>query len=164
MEFFDIWVLQCLINGYAFVGVEGQQFFEQVDGLFRTLALLLLEPGLSSLAHAFEECLRQCRIDSLDVLLGGVADGSYDLLDLVERTSAREDGFADDQFAQYAARTPHVHSLRLDGGAQQDFGRALPARGDLVGEDRRLVVVVLLGHAARQAEVGHLHVAFRVEQ
>lgn len=126
--------------------------------------MLLFKTRKRCLPHGLEKCLCQRTIDSLNILLSRMPNGPNHLLNLVQGGRAREYRFANDQLAQDAARTPHVHRLGVHGRAEQDLGRTLPPRGHLVGQDRGLVVVVLLRHRPRQSEVCHLHVALGVQQ
>eukprot|EP00955_Chlamydomonas_euryale_P023561 249054-Chlamydomonas_euryale.AAC.10 len=60
---------------------------------------------------------------------------------------------------------PHVDAERILCTAQQDLRRAVPARGNVVRQDRVVIVgYVELRHAARKPKVGQLDQAVRVEQ
>lgn len=50
------------------------------------------------------------------------------------RRCARKDGFAAQQFAEDATKTPHIDRFSVFGGAKQNLWCAIPARGNIVGE------------------------------
>ena len=95
--------------------------------------------------------------------MGRPADELEDLLYLVERGIARENGFSVDELAQDAADRPHVYRFRVLRRTQQDLRRPVPSRGHVL---RQHLVGDLLGAVdrPRQPEIGDLRVALRVEQ
>lgn len=144
VEVFDVGVFECIRDRDASTGVEGQQTLQQVETVLAALPLEVLEPQCGGLLHALQQSGGQRGVDAFDVRGGGQTDYFDHLLDLVQGRRAREQWFAQEQLAQDTATTPHVDGFGVDSAPQQDFGCSLPAGGHLVGEDGRLVAVVLL--------------------
>ncbi len=77
-----------------------------------------------------------------------------DFVNLVQFVVAREEGEQRKNFEKHAADAPIVHFVVVVAVSHQALGRAVPARGDVLGEGRLRV------DAAAGAEVGELNLVF----
>ena len=90
---------------------------------------------------------------------GRKADVPEDLEDLVDLRVAGEQRLARAHLREDAADGPHVHAGRVLAAAEQDLGRAVPQRDDLVG-----VRPQRDAKGSREAEVRKLEVPVAVDQ
>ena len=123
--------------------VEAERLAEQVVALGRAVAGPLLAAQRLDLGQQLQHLLPEVGLQRLQVLDGRRAGPGQHPLDLVQRRVPRKHGLAGQQLAQQAAEAPHVRRLRVLLGAEQDLGRAVPAGGDVIGEQRLLGLVLL---------------------
>mmetsp|Transcript_53348 Transcript_53348/g.108529 ORF Transcript_53348/g.108529 Transcript_53348/m.108529 type:complete len:356 (+) Transcript_53348:57-1124(+) len=163
VELAHIRVPQCLLRGNALVGVELQAHPQEVQCL-GTGGREHLGQGLGSrrwqrLKHSGREGGAHRR-----GVLGRRATGDLqDAVELVHGGHAREDGLPHQHLAQDAAQGPHVDTLVVARGAQQDLRCTVPTRGDVVRQ-HGAASGGRLGQRTAQAEVTQLHVAVGVEE
>lgn len=147
-------VEQHLAGGDALLGVEGEGLHEEVDAVGADGAEAHLVPVLGvDRVLGGDGVLGQLG-DAGPVVVGRGANGLANHLDLVELVVPREEGGAHDELGEDGADGPDVDGARVVPGAEEELGRAVPARDDVGGH-----VLVRVGEAARQAKVGELDVA-----
>lgn len=136
---------------------------EEVEGVLGSCGEHRSERFLLGDVGAGDDVGRQRGVYRFYILLAGPAHQFQYLFDLVERRISWEYGFTVDELAQNAADGPHVHSLGVFGGAQEDFRSSVPPGGHILGEN---LLSDLLGTAQRprQSEVCDLGVALGVEE
>lgn len=162
VELGHVLVLQGLLGAQTLVGVKLQEMAQQIQRFVRsswehvTKSLLLY--GRQGLKHS----LRERRVDSFDVLSRGSASDFHDAIKLVEGACAREAGLAQQELSKDAAQTPHIYALGIFVAAQQNLRSAVPARRNVISQERLLIG--LLVKRTGQAKVRALHVALSIEQ
>ena len=154
-------VLQRLLGTHSFVRIPGEQREEQLARLV-VLGYLIEQYVVARLGLA----LRLCH-----VALGRLARGAHlvergraehvdDLVHLLERIGGQEHDLAVEELAVDAADTPHVDGEVVVLGAEEELGRAVVLRDDLLGH---VAVLVELDDSG-QAEVAYLEQAVAVDE
>mmetsp|Transcript_69371 Transcript_69371/g.187542 ORF Transcript_69371/g.187542 Transcript_69371/m.187542 type:complete len:334 (-) Transcript_69371:17-1018(-) len=153
-----------ILRGYPLVGVELQAALHQVEGLFaRAREHLVQLPG-AGVGQLLQHGLGVGRFHGLYVFRGGAAGHLDHPLQLVHGRSAWEDRLAREELPENAANAPLVNTFSVRGGAEEQLGGAVPARGDVVREHRVRARVALLSDAAREPKIADLHLAVGVQQ
>ena len=95
-------------------------------------------------------------IDVFDVLAGRRAGPPEHPFELVDGGSARKHGFAQKHLADETPQRPYVNFLAVIFAAQQQFGRPIPPRGDIIGHNNQLLVggLLLEPHESEVAKFG----------
>ena len=131
----EVSIRQSRLGRRALLGIELQQLLHEVELGFLHPALVLLPelpllrfvdgnlPGADELEVA----------ESLPVLLGRRPDHVEDEAELLHLRLAREEGPAQDELGQDAARRPDVHGAAVARFAEQELRGTVPEGDDLVG-------------------------------
>ena len=131
----EVSIRQSRLGRRALLGIELQQLLHEVELGFLHPALVLLPelpllrfvdgnlPGADQLEVA----------ESLPVLLGRRPDHVEDEAELLHLRLAREEGPAQDELGQDAARRPDVHGAAVARFAEQELRGTVPEGDDLVG-------------------------------
>ncbi|KAI9158770.1 Aspartate kinase FUB3 [Paramyrothecium foliicola] len=152
-------VLEHLAGGDALLGVEGEGADEQVDAVGADGAEAHLEPVLAADGVLAGDGVLGELGDARPVVVGGGADGLADHLDLVQLVVAGHVGGAEDELGEDGADGPDVDGAAVVLGAEEQLRGSVPA-GDDVGRH----VLVGVGEAAGQTEIGELDLAVRGDE
>ena len=151
-------MLQRLLHRDALARVEHQHALNQVDGQRVRLGVEAREGHAGGVGQGADVAARLLAGDEVQVVLVGRADEVDDELELVDVVLAGEQRLAAQQLREDAAHGPHVDGEGVLVAGEQQLGRAVPPRDDVLGHE------ALLGAGAREAKVADLEVAARVEQ
>ncbi len=99
----------------------------------------------------------------LDELLVGLTHDAADELHLLHGVAARKQRRTRDQLRHDAPHGPHVDRSGVSRPTNDHLRGAVPASGDVVGQDSGVVVVFAVVHT-RQTEVGQLQATVCVHQ
>jgi hypothetical protein len=85
---------------------------------------------------------------------------------LINVIVTREKWFALNEFRKDTTNTPNVNRVRVFVTGQHDFGRTVPARDDVFGQQHgsTTALLVLVSHAAGESEIANLEIAVGVDQ
>ncbi len=132
----EVPIRQSRLGRQALLGIELQQLLHEVElgGLHPALAVLLPELPLLPLVDGNLPGADELEVaESLPVLLGRRPDHVEDEAELLHLRLAREEGPAQDELGQDAARRPYVDGAAVARFAEQELRGTVPEGDDLVG-------------------------------
>ena len=132
----EVPIRQSRLGRQALLGIELQQLLHQVElgGLHPALAVLLPELPLLPLVDGNLPGADELEVaEPLPVLLGRRPDHVEDEAELLHLRLAREEGPAQDELGQDAARRPDVDGAAVARFAEQELRGTVPEGDDLVG-------------------------------
>ncbi len=156
-----------LVGGDALIWVKLKQTSYQVETLLGRIRHQVFQALLRTRRGTLDHTRSVMRLYAVDVDLTRLWYVLQNAFELIERRGSRKNGRAEEHLAQDASHTPHVHSLGVLGRGEEDLGRAIPTRGNVLGErwiGAVLALVCLVHQRSRQAEVAQLDVTLLVEQ
>lgn len=163
-----IWMSKSLVGSDALIRIKLQQTSQQIQAIFARIRHELLNGLFGSVRGALDNTGPVMRLNAFDIELARRRYVLQNAFELIECGRAWEHGRAEQHLAENAAYAPHVYAFCVLGRGEQDLGRAVPARGHVLGESRIrrrvLVVARLLCERTRQPEIAQLHVTFLIEQ
>lgn len=164
VELRQVLVLHHLLNCQPPTRVKLQQTTYQVQTRrTRTAPQKVPTVHLLTRCHQLQHVLRNVQAQRLQVLTAGRARPGNHSFDLVHGGSAWKDGLAVEDFCDEAAEGPHVYFFVVVSGAEEEFGGAVPASGDVVGHDDEFLVRRFF-HEADETEVAEFGFAVFVDE
>lgn len=159
----EVVVLQGLLNRNTAAGVECEHAVEEVERIGVGVGEQDGEGPLGHEGQVADVLLGAGGADAGKRHLVGRAQDLENLVELVDVVAALEEGARAQQLGQDTADRPDVNGLCVALEAEHDFGRAVPAGGDVFGH----VASVLLrvdGKATGEAEIANLELAVGIDE
>ena len=132
VELSNIGVSQRLLGGQAFGGIELQKVPQHIQRIiwcsWEHISQTLGLGGWQRLQHGGS----QRTVDCLHIFNRRPSGNFHHPIQLVERRGAGENWLAKQELSKDTAQTPHVHTLSVVVGPQQDFWGAVPTSGHIV--------------------------------
>lgn len=165
VELSDVGMLKSFLSSKSFVGIELKHETKNVESFFAGIGEKLRQCLWFGVRQTFKKCGSKWRFDGFDIFRSRSSSDFDDSIELIHGRSSGKHGLATKQLTQDATNRPHIHTLGVFCGTQENLRSSVPTSGHVICKNGIGFRIVFKGSdRSGKTEIGSLEETFRVEQ